>query len=272
MTTEKSQTLTALRGKILADTLNNTGMNRFGMFSFPPAGVWGDGNYTFEKSKKLGQDGKPITKPRGIFSHPTSTGKTPSSYFSDIGYTTVGDKYIDPASIERKYQLSKKKNNHHESEFKPADGTKSDPFTIPYKHMTDHTETKKNYRGADGKVQCQPRNIVTNPAKKGHGDSTIGHLIDGKHKHLPEPYDRRRELEAKEREEHKKKLQEQPFRSASHGGHNFAADKLTFGKDGKILPAAKPKPESAAAKKLHEAPFKPSNPSKEVKIVEVYQS
>jgi len=99
--------------------------------------------------------------------------------------------------------------------------------------------------------------------KKGHGDSTIGHLLGEKQKHLADPYDRRRELEAKEREEAKKKLQEQPFRSASHGGRNFALDKVAFGKDNKIIAPAKEKPQAETVKKMHEAPFKPSNPSKE---------
>lgn len=63
-----------------------------------------------------------------------------------------GDKYVNPDSIDRQYQLEKKKNFKHEAEFKPADGTKSDPFKVSYKHMTDHVATKKNYRGPDGTI------------------------------------------------------------------------------------------------------------------------
>ena len=37
-----------------------------------------------------------------------------------------GDKYIDPASIERQYRNAKKKKNAHETEWKPADGVKSE--------------------------------------------------------------------------------------------------------------------------------------------------
>jgi len=37
-----------------------------------------------------------------------------------------GDPYVDPASIERQYQLSRKKKFPHEAPFKPADGPKSE--------------------------------------------------------------------------------------------------------------------------------------------------
>jgi len=128
--------------------------------------------------------------------------------------------------------------------------------------MADFTTTKKNYRGPDGKVVTQPRNIVTNAGKEGHGDSTVGHLLSKGYKHLPDPYERPRELQAKEREEHKKKLQEAPFRNASNGGNQFTTIKQTFGKDAKVLEPAKPRALSPKGK-LHEQAFKPSNPARQ---------
>jgi len=261
MATDKAQTLNQLRTKIQNESSNNEGRNRFGLFSQPPAGVWGDGNYAFDKEKKLGQDGKPITKPRGIYGGPCRSGKTQSSYFQKPDFVTVGDKYVDPASIERQYQNSKK-SKKHEAEFKPADGTKSDPFKALYEHKTEHHNVTKNYRGPDGKVVVPPRNIVTNPGKSGHGDSTVGHLLGKTYAHKPDPYNRAKELAAKEREEDKKKLQEQPFRSVSHGNENFTTSKKTFGKDDKVLKPA-PLKASTPPGKLHENEFKPSNPSKQ---------
>lgn len=96
----------------------------------------------------------------------------------------------------------------------------------------------------------QPKNITVNPPKQGHGASTVGHLLNKTTPHMAEPYDRRRELEfvrnnsykrqiyikQKERKENKKKLQENPFKSTSHGDANFATIRQTFGKDDKILP------------------------------------
>lgn len=262
MSAEKTQTLTALRTQILAESMSKEGRNRFGLFSYPPAGASGSGDYDFTKAKILGEDGKVKTQPRGIYSGPTKGGKTESSYFAKGAYISIGDKYVDPDSKERQYQMEKKKKNNHDAEWKPADGSKTDPFKSIYKHMTEHSDTKKNYRGADGRVAIQPKNITTNPGKSGHGDSTVGHLLGEHYKHQADPYDRSRELAAKEREENKKKLQEAPFRSASHGGEAFNNGKKTFGKDDKVLPPAKPLPLTPKGK-VHEAPFRPANPSKQ---------
>jgi len=261
MATDKNQALSTLRTKIQSETMSNEGRNRFALFSQPPAGVSGNGDYNFNKTKTLGSDGKVKTAPRGVFSGPTSSGRIESSYFQKTTYVTIGDKYVDPASIERQAELAKKKNIKHDTQFKPADGSKSDPFKAVFEHMTEHAEKKKNYRGADGKVVVHPKNITTNPPKQGHGDSTIGHLIGPKYEHKPDPYNRARELQAKEREAHKKKLQEQPFRSVSHGGNNFATSKNTFGKDGKVITKNVVKPQTTPSK-VHEAPFRPANPPK----------
>lgn len=261
MATDKAQTINNLKTKILTESLQKDGTNKYGLFSYPPAGISGTGDYDFNKTKKLGGDGKPLTQPRGLFSGPNSSGKVESSYFSKTAYVTIGDKYIDPASRDRQYLLAKKKKNFHENEFKPADGSKTDPFKALFKHETEHTHKKVNYRGTDGKVVIPPRNIMTNPPKFGHGDSTVGHLMSKTLPHLPDPYNRPQELLAKERAEHKKKLQEAPFRTVSHGNNLFVNTKKTFGKDEKVLGPAKFKSVSPRAK-LHENPFRPSNPAK----------
>jgi len=59
-----------------------------------------------------------------------------------------------------------------------------------------------------------------------------------------------------------KKLQEQAFRSVSHGNEPFTNAKTAYGLDNKVLEPAKPRAPSPPPK-VHEAPFKPSNPSKQ---------
>lgn len=74
--------------------------------------------------------------------------------------------------------------------------------------MTDFVEIKINRKGPDG-VITEPRNFLTNPPKAGEvgkGTSFAGNL-----EHLPDPYDRKKEIAKKEREEHLKKVQEKPF-------------------------------------------------------------
>jgi len=260
MATEKIQTLSKMRETILNDTLQKDGKNRFGLFSCPPAGVWGDGDYNNTKQKKLGPDGRVATAPRKIYTGPSSSGKVASSFFSKTSYTTIGDPYRDQASIERQYQISRKKKFPHEADFKPADGTKSDPFKAIFKHEPEFTNEKKNYRGPDGKVIAGPRNITVVPPKSGHLSTTIGHLFSKPTPHMKDEYSRQRELEYKERQEEKKKLQENPFRSTDHGGRPFSNNKKTFGLE---KPLPQPRPKSVAPPPMiSEYPFKPANPAK----------
>jgi len=110
---------------------------------------------------------------------------------------------------------------------------------------------KKSHRGPDGKVTVAPKNIFTNPSKKMFGKP---------YESMKDEFDRRRELEFKEHEEHKKKLQEQPFKSSFPGDRPFFSDKQTF-LNSKPLPASSPKIEKKEVK-YHDAPFKPPSLTK----------
>jgi hypothetical protein len=75
--------------------------------------------------------------------------------------------------------------------------------------MTDHVEIKKCRKGPDGAVVIEPRNFLTNPPKK--GEVGKGTHFGGKIEHMADPFDHKKEIARKEREEHEKKLQEKPF-------------------------------------------------------------
>ncbi len=51
-------------------------------------------------------------------------GKTKSSYFSVLGFTTIGDRYIDPSRMKQLDALEDKKKIKNEAIFKPASGYK----------------------------------------------------------------------------------------------------------------------------------------------------
>jgi len=99
-----------------------------------------------------------------------------------------------------------------------------------------------------------------NPSKAGHGDSTVGHLFSKQPKHMKDEYSRQRDMEYKDKQEKKSKLQENPFRTTDHGGRPFSSIKKAFGLD-KPLPQVRPKTVAPLAQ-VSEYPFKPSNPSK----------
>lgn len=86
--------------------------------------------------------------------------------------------------------------------------------------------------------------------------TTLGGKID----YIEDPYNRRRELERKEREEHYKKLQEKPFSQRVKHKETFATIKEQFGEDPPV-PARKA-PEKRQPLMTHDEPFYPSHPPK----------
>lgn len=144
----------------------------------------------------------------------------------------------------------------HDRDFKPAKQVQR-KVKADFEHMQDYTEVKKNFKGPDG-VITEPRNFLTNPPKVGLvGKNTT---FAGNLEHMADPFDHRKELEKKEREDHLSKLQEKPFSNKVKPRETFAAVKEVFGED-REYPARK---EAEKRKPLmeHDAPFKPSNPPK----------
>src|SRR5581483_5151959 len=81
-------------------------------------------SFIIDLEKTLGPDGKPVTSPRGIVIGSPKIGKLESSFFSKVGYVTIGkitanvitlmsidDKYSDPLTRERKDEMEKRKLN-----------------------------------------------------------------------------------------------------------------------------------------------------------------
>ena len=94
----------------------------------------------------------------------------------------------------------------HDKDFKPQYNLKERLHKLPYNYMPlgNGKEEKKNYRDADGAVIIEPRGFVTNPVKKGKvgPGTTIGGVIP----YIPDEYDYKKKLAAKEREYHISKL------------------------------------------------------------------
>lgn len=63
--------------------------------------------------------------------------------------------------------------------------------------MTDFKEISKLRKGPDGGVITEPKNFLTMPPKA--GTTYKGTLFGGKTEHIPDPFERKRELEKKER-------------------------------------------------------------------------
>ena len=105
--------------------------------------------------------------------------------------------------------------------FKPG-GPVPKKHTGDFEHMQDFDDKKKNFRGPDG-VIIGPKNLYTNPPKKGMASTTPGLLIKKEYpEYMEDPYNRKHELQKKELEDHRKKIGEQKaFNPTIHGMRTF---------------------------------------------------
>lgn len=139
-----------------------------------------------------------------------------------FAFIPIGDPYKDPS----KFKLREgKKDGHvgvHEHNFRPA-GTVPKKVTSDFDHKSDYVPVNKCRKDPEGGVRTDPPNFVTNPPKKGNSATTPGVLLQKDYYDFIEnPYDRRKELLKKEREEHHRKMQEKPFNGTVFGCKTFA--------------------------------------------------
>ena len=71
-----------------------------------------------------GENGKPLTEKPNMAVKAPFQGKTKSSYFSVMGFTTIGDKYVDPSRVKGLDALEEKKKIKNDAIFKPSSGYK----------------------------------------------------------------------------------------------------------------------------------------------------
>lgn len=147
----------------------------------------------------------------------------------------------------------------HEAPFRPTIDPKEKVHRAPYIHMSDRVEVKRNFRDIDGHVIVQPRQIITNPPKKG----TVGKQVylGEKFGHMPDEYDNSKLEATKAFKAAKAKEQEKPFSQKVRSMPYFATIKQAFGEDVQLAPKKSPSPSKPAV--THDMPFRPPiNPPK----------
>lgn len=228
------------------------------MFSVPISTAIGDDTYFKPKPPRRDAEGAVITAPRNFTTKNVKKGNVDSVLFSAPSYVSTGDPFKEPAKVPMRTAVKEGyKIGGHDRNFKPA---KTIPRAVKadFEHITDHKEVSKNRKGPDGAVMLEPRNFLTNPPKKGLIGK--GTLLGPSLEHLADPYNRKRELEIKEHEEHLKKVQDKAFSQKVKGRETFSTIKEAYGED-KEYPARKA-PDPRKPLMTHDAPFKPSNPPK----------
>lgn len=254
----------AKREKILAESLENSNQPGWGYFGLGSSLAIGDNSYApILMKKKEEEAAEPI---RQIVCNPPKKGNGVDSYFMFETGVSLGDPYQDPHFMIKKGKVA---HLNPEAAFMPA-GKVSEPMNkLGYEYI-DHKDTAKDPKEVREKYRdyTPARQILTNPCKKGGGGTlTQGVLFGfgeerGFPEHMPDDYDAPRKQRMKELEEHKKKVQELPFKGCDYGYKNFQPDSEMFqAEKGSQVPKkivqkqlTKPYP--------HEQAFKPANPPK----------
>jgi len=170
----------------------------------PVSNAIGDNNYFPTKKARKDEEGHVITDPRNFTTKKPKKGHGPDATFTKPVFTSIGDPYKNQASAPmRTHKHEGYKDAGHDKDFKPAKDTMR-KVKADFSHMTDYIEKKKNRRDAEGAVMTEPKNFLTNPPKK--GEVGKGTSFGGNLPHLPEPFDRKRELLTKERIDHESKV------------------------------------------------------------------
>ena len=174
------------------------------MFSVPISNAIGDDTYFVPKKARRDNEGAVITDPRNFTTKNPKKGHVDSVLFSKPSYISQGDPFKEAAKVPMRSSVKDGfKEGGHEMNFKPAKAIPR-PVKADFQHMTDHVEVSKNRKGPDGAVIIEPRNFLTNPPKQGIVGK--GTTLGGKIEYLPDPFERKRELEKQAHEEHLKKL------------------------------------------------------------------
>ena len=96
--------------------------------------------------------------------------------------------------------------------------------------MKEYEDKQYHTRDDLGKVLTGPKNITINNMKRGKGSTTTGHLF-GAYPYQGTPHDLPRELDSKQRMEHKAKIHK-PFHGTSNPNATFTPDYLAYHNEG----------------------------------------
>ncbi|CAE8603671.1 unnamed protein product, partial [Polarella glacialis] len=194
-----------------------------------------------------------------------SYGSAQDVYFSFALPLAIGDPYVEPGASMKKGRVVML---DPDARFKPP-GTIQEPANKGMEYVP-HCDSMKDPKAVKEKFMeyAVPRQIYTNPIKKGGGGVLTGGVIFGFGEpgkfpeHMPDDYDSARKDRIKDLEEHHKKCQEAPFKGIAYGNQNFQTNTDAYG--GYEVPTHIPRePMPDLTKKYpHEAPFRPANPSK----------
>lgn len=256
-----------LRAKILAGSLESTNQPGWGYFGVGGSLAIGDNSYAPKLTKKPPPEDDSGGPLGNITAAPLKKGAGTDVYFQFETPLALGDPYVDPHKVQgtaKVWMLDP------ESSFKPPGQIKRSTNTLGFDYIP-HCDTAKDPKEIREKYRdyVPPKQILTNPAKKGGGGVLTGGVMFGFGdftfpEHMSDDYDAAKKMRKQDLEEHRSKLQEMAFKGASYGNQQFSPFTETFNYEG-FGPTHIPREvvkDEGVKRAVHEAPFRPSNPIK----------
>lgn len=246
---EKSE----MRRKNFEESRLDPNKNKYGLFSFAGTLAILPHSYDRKFKSRRNSDGGVITEPRNFMTSPPRKGKNNDALFSPTEFISIGEKYKDPPKFYLNEKVrSEKMRKSHDVVFKP--GGPTDNQTI-FEYISPEKPKQRKRRDSEGNILFEPKNFYTSPAKKGVPGVSPGTTFGEPFEHIPEPYDRPKELKRKERLDHLTKVPDRPFKPTGNHSNAFNKDEAVYNICDDIKKVVKrPKPVKAAT---HEMPFKP---------------
>jgi hypothetical protein len=255
-----------LRQKILAESFENANTPGWGYFGMTSSLAIGDNSYAPRLMKAPAEPDDASAEPvRNIMVAPCKKGNGVDVYFRFETPLALGDPYIDRGSMVK---TGKVQMLDPEAAFKPPGKIKVSANKLGYQYVP-HCDTAKDPKEVREKYRdyvCPRQILPSYPKKGGPGTFGAGLWFGLDEKTFPESmaddYDAARKQRLKDLEEHKKLLQEAPFKGNDYGNKNFWSNIETYHSEIPTHIPRDPLPGQKGWKDFHEAPFKPSNPLK----------
>ena len=158
----------------------------------PISNAIGDDHYFIPIKAKRDAEGAVITAPRNFTTKNVKKGHTDGVLFQKPSYVSTGDPFKEAVGVPMRAPIKESyKEAGHEMNFKPAK-TVQRKVKADFDHLTNYVPINKCKKGPDGAVITEPRNFLTNPPKM--GEVGKGTSFGGNLPHMPDQYDRKKEL------------------------------------------------------------------------------
>jgi len=187
---------------------------RYGLFSYTANHGFGVRDEAPTNNKR-DETGRVKTAPKNFMGGRPQSVHGALDAFTRTGYLSMNDDYMDPTNASKLYRGNKSAHQKvHNQAFKPSgNGTKQ--IKAPYEYVSDPLEATR--------TAVSPKNFMISKAKKGYGNTTVGHLFS-QNEYAVDPYENAKLMSSLERKEHWDKIGNGPFFTTFNKRDHFTSN------------------------------------------------